>query len=68
VGQSWWNFENGVWGRFGGIVKTFFGAYLVEFLRLFWGRFGGIVKTVCGVWGKVGGIVKAMCWAELVEL
>jgi len=30
-GQIWWNFEEGVWGIVGGIVKTMYGAELVEF-------------------------------------
>ena len=28
--QSWWNCEDGIWGRDGGIVKTMFVAELVE--------------------------------------
>ena len=30
MGQSWWNCEEDVWGRIGGIVKMMCGAYLVE--------------------------------------
>jgi len=30
LGQSWWKFEGGVWGIFGGIVKVACGADLVE--------------------------------------
>jgi len=30
VGQSWWNCEEGVWGRVGGIVKRMCGGELVE--------------------------------------
>jgi len=30
VGQSWWNCEEDVWGRVGGIVKKVCGAELVE--------------------------------------
>jgi hypothetical protein len=37
VGPSWWDCEDGMWGRVGGIVKKECG-----------GRVGGIVKTVCG--------------------
>jgi hypothetical protein len=29
VGQSWWNCEEDVWGRVGGIVKRICGAELV---------------------------------------
>ena len=54
MGQSWWNCEVGVWGRFGGIVKTMCGTV------------GGIVKVVfCG---RVGGNVKVVFGADLVEL
>jgi len=30
MGQIWWNFEDDVWGRVGGILKTICGAGLVE--------------------------------------
>jgi len=30
VGQCWWNCEEDVWGRVGGIVKSMCGAELVE--------------------------------------
>ena len=30
MGQSWWNCEDDVWERVGGIVKRMFGAELVE--------------------------------------
>ena len=30
MGQSWWNCEDDVWGRVGGIVKKMCGGELVE--------------------------------------
>ena len=53
MGQIWWNCDDDVWGRFGGIVKTM--------CRQSWCNFEG------GVWGRVGGIVKVVCGADLVE-
>jgi hypothetical protein len=66
VGQSWWNCEDDVWGRVGGIVKRMCGGGLVELLC----RCVGAGSSECDtdVWGRVGGIVKTMCGAELVEL
>ena len=37
MGQSWWDSEDGVFGKVGGNVKTVCGV-----------NFGWIVKTVCG--------------------
>ena len=31
MGQIWWNCEEDVWGRVGGIVKRKYGTELVEF-------------------------------------
>jgi len=30
VGQNWWNCEEDVWGRVGGIVKRKFGGELLD--------------------------------------
>ena len=66
MGQSWWKFEDDMWGRVGVIVKKMCGAELLEFLkrcvRLSWWN------CEDDVWGRVGGILKTMCGAELVEL
>ena len=66
MGQSWWNCEGGVWGRFGGFVKTM--------CRDSWWNCEGCVlrqswwKCESSVWGRFGGIVKVECGADLVEL
>ena len=54
MGQIWWDCEDVVWGRVGGIVKTVCG-------QCWW---------VCeeGVRGRDGGIVKTVCGSEVVEL
>jgi len=33
LGQSWWNCEDGVWGRVAGIVKKLCVAEFLELLR-----------------------------------
>jgi len=48
MGQSWWNCEEDVWGRVGGIVKRILGQSWRNFEEDVWGRFGGIVKRMFG--------------------
>jgi len=49
VEQSWWNFEDDMWGRFGGIAKKVFGQNLWNCEDGVWGRFGVIVKTMYAI-------------------
>ena len=50
MGQSWWNCEDDVWGRVGGIVKKMcVGQSWWNCEDDVWGRVGGIVKTMCAI-------------------
>ena len=64
MGQSWWDCEDGVWVRFGGIVKMVCGAELVGLRRRCLGQSWWDCED--GVWDRVGGIVKMVSGAELV--
>ena len=66
MGQSWWNCEEDVWGRVGGIVKTMCGVEFVEFRRRYMGQIWWNFED--DVWGRVGGILKTICGAGLVEV
>ena len=64
MGQSWWDCEEGVWGRVGGIVKKVCRAELVGLRR----RCVGQIWWDCedGVRGIIFGIVMKVCGADLV--
>jgi hypothetical protein len=49
VGQSWWNCEEDMWGRVGGIVKRMCGESWWNCEEDVWGRVGGIVKLMYAI-------------------
>ena len=66
MGQSWWDCEDGVRGRVGGILKMVCASELVGMRRRCLGQSWWDCEE--GVWGRVGGIVKMVCGTELVGL